>query len=257
MKLCWLIFLLSLFCSCSAPISYVNSLPRSSGLEKEGDLNLRAGFGSDFKGKDQVFQLGGAWSPIQRLGVDLEYTGRVNLFGSDKAFDRLNSLNSSLFYYIPLKNRSSVELSVGYGVGEVNGSYFSPNGGNVLGNIFNSLFDPDFVVDSKFKNLSSQINYNFYDQSDHTSLSIGIRARKIHFDNYYYETTNQLITDRFDTFTLDPFFEMNNEIGKIIVNTRLSYSYFPNGNYFQNNVHPNFSKVGLAFGLKYRIASAK
>ncbi len=101
------------------------------------------------------------------------------------------------------------------------------------------------------------MNYNFLDESDQTALSFGIRVRKILHDSYYYETNSQLIMGEFESMTIVPFIEMNNELGKVIINSRLSYSYFPDGSYFGNVQHPIFSKVGLSFGLKYRFAKTE
>ncbi|MEP1034775.1 hypothetical protein [Ekhidna sp.] len=250
-------FLLLIISSCSAPISYVNNVPRSSGLKEAGDASIRAGLGSDFKGKDQVIQIGGTWSPIQRIGLDLEYSGRMNLFNSKRSFDKLTALNSSIIYYIPMENRSGLEFSLSYGFGIVRGEH-NPEarlGGDPTGRIYLSLFEDEFIIDTEFETISGQVNYNLYDQSDNAELSIGMRVRSIDFEKYYYETNKDLISDAFQTLTLDPFIEMNNELGRFLINARLSYSYFPEGTYSVKRVHPHFSKVAVALGLQYRFGN--
>ena len=233
--------------SCSAPISYVNNVPRTSMLEEKGDVYLKANLGPDPRGRAQIIQFGGAWSPIQHFGLDIEYSTRMNLFGRDDSYDKIRAFDGHLVYFIPFDNESNLEFKLGYGTGMIEGS-----NGDVSPDLFNLPFiDEDFIVNSKFNTLSGQVNYNFYDSDDQARLSFGMRGRRIEMEEYFYQTNKDSVSGTFSTYSFDPFIEINKEIGSLSINSRLSYSFLSDEVFEDGRVHPHFTHVGFSLGLQY------
>lgn len=244
------LILIIVFSSCAAPISYVNNIPRSSGLEEEGDVRLNVNIGSDTRGRDKVIQVGAAWSPIENFGLDIEYSGHLKIDDSNQSLDNVNFLNGSLIYYHTLSSGSSLEFKLSAGTGRVNGQ--------IDDNHVPILNTESILIDTQYRTYSAQANYNFLIPNESTRASVGFRARKIDFDNYTYirivndNSDQSFETENWDVYVLDPFIEVNQEINENLnFNSRLSYSIF-NGTIRDNFRHPFHKKLGVTVGIQFK-----
>lgn len=234
--------------SCAAPVSYVNNLPRATNLKEKGDVRLNVGLGSDFTARNKIAQIGFAYSPIQNFGIDLEYSGYLKLEQEREQLDKLRFFRGSLIYYIPFANSSGQEFQLGIGRGKVIG----------ISQIQNFLTPEDFGISAEYLTYSFQTNYNFIDPSDGVDVSIGFRARNISFHTYTYDkyqdgfpTGQSLSRDNWDVQIIDPFVEVNQEIGEnVFINTRASYSFL-NGEIVDGFRHPFHRRLGFSLGLQF------
>ncbi|MEO9485697.1 MAG: hypothetical protein ABJG47_19735 [Ekhidna sp.] len=249
MKSAALIILIA-FTSCAVPVSYVNNIPRSSGLEEKGDVLLNANVGSDARARDKNFQLGMAWSPVQHFGLAIEYSGHLRL--DDMSHDELYFYSGSLIYYRPLSNGATIEFLLSAGEGQVNGDISFVN---------HSLFNAEtFEIDARYRTRSFQANYNLDSKNEDTKLSFGFRVRNTQFSKYsYIRTLDNTVTDRsyqkddLSIYVLDPFIESNQKlIGKLFFNSRVSYSFLdgPIRNGFR---HPFYKRLGVSCGLQLKL----
>lgn len=239
-----------------APASHINNVPRSSLLKQKGDLNVRAGAGVDTKRLGSSMQFGAAWSPIERIGIEAEYSGSASFNFSD-----FYHFNSSLIYYIPFENEANLEIKFGYGVGAINkrDNFFEDencdNGNcddNQIGVIFGRILEDGFIVNNRSRTFHGQINYNIYDYSDDVHVAFGVRSRRISFDEYFYQTKGDSLAASFSPVTIDPFINVNKDWGPILLDFGLSYTFIANGIRTDKRLHPHFSKLGVAFGIRYR-----
>ncbi len=207
--------------------------------------------GSDTRGRDKVIQFGAAWSPVASLGLDIEYSGLMKLDNNEESLDNARFLNGSLIYYHTFTTGSSLEFKLGAGTGKVNGEIADNN---------IPIFSVESIsVETKYNTYSLQANYNFTIPNEKSRASIGLRGRKIHFDNYSYIRTinnnsdQSFESENWDVYVLDPFIEVNQEIGSNFnLNYRLSHSFF-NETIRDNFRHPFFKKLGITIGVQARL----
>lgn len=242
---------LAILSSCAAPISYINNLPKSSGLQEKGDVIVGVNLGSDVTRRDKMIQARAAWSPIQNFGFDLEYTGHLKLEGKNERLDKIQLIEGSLIYYQPVNGKSGVEFKISMGSGEVGG----------FSTIFNfpGLPAEKFIVFSEYRTLGFQSNYNFALPDENSKLTLGFRVRNVQFDNYLYSrfrdetlTGQSFSQANWNVYILDPFLEVNQEIsGSLYLNYRVSYSIL-DGTVRDSFRHPFYRRLGISLGMQMR-----
>lgn len=243
-----------LFYSCS-PVSYINHSPSSSMLEQQGDAYINSGFGIDMNSIN--VKAGLAWSPIERYGIEAEYTGKIK-----GRYDQVSNGSGSLVYYIPLKNRSSFEFQAGYGWGKLRGhDNLAREDGTTIRNpdrnplpyLFAQVLDDGFALEAKHTTLKMQANYNFHQSEKDRRITVGLGSRVIRFSDYLYKTKGDSLYGSFNAVTLDPFVELNQNIGRVIFNARVSHTFLPQAQKTEKRVHPHFSKAIFSFGFQFKI----
>lgn len=239
-----LLYLLLLLSSCSAPIAYLNTVPRSSGLEKKGDVNANADLGLNPK----TIQTGMSWSPFQRIGVSGDY------FLNISKHDKLSYAEGRFTYYIPFKNTSRLEFNIGLGKGRITDDR--------SGRQFLTDVSYDYQVRSIYLTKSIQANYTLSDMDDGWRFTIGLRGRNIVFDEYSYtkyiddeETNSYSDNSRWNVFILDPFIEMNQEFDDFSIYYRFNVSRAIYGHTLNPKHHPNYNPTGISIGTIFKLNS--
>lgn len=245
------LLLLVLLSACAAPVSYINNVPRSSGLEEGGDVNVNVNIGSDLRGRDKVFQFGGAWSPTNNFGLEVEWVELMLLDANPESLEKMRFLRGSMIYYQKFTNQSTLEFKLGIGSGEIQGE--------IEDSSIPIFSAQDILIDSRYKTLDFQTSYNMYVSSENVKTSIGFRARRVAFDSYAYtriindNSGKSFVTENWNVYFLDPFIEVKQEVNETLsFNSSLSFSFL-NGTIRDDFRHPFHKRLGLSLGLQIKL----
>lgn len=244
-------------CSCTRP-SYVNSVPRSSMLEKKGDFNASVGigpetiwFGGNRSSAQQIVQSEIHYSPFQNWGVGISNSFQMKLTGGTGFIRHFKSFGGSIIHYKRISDKSSLEYSAGIGIHELAGEdrdfdeQFFPVG--------SKRFHEKIRVSGEYTDFYLQFNWNHYFEETKRA-SFGLRAKRINYSNYFYDSneSDNVYDGALRVTAIEPFIENNYFIGKFGLNTRVSYSFLPGTDYFDEHIHPIFNRLAFYFGASYR-----